>query len=119
LTREEYDTRTAIDAERGAAYRAVLKAEAEAQAQAQAQVVADAEVEAAVSASAATGQGATLGTGETRGAADRKPYSGRIIHGVQLEDLLPGMALIGASRRKRGWRGQVGLHDWSKGLRTR
>ena len=100
ITREEYDTRTAIDAERKAAYKAALQAEAQAEREAGALAAAEQEHDT---------QAGNMGS---------KPYSGRVIEGVLLEDLLPGMALVGASRRKRGWKGEMGLHDWSRALRT-
>jgi actin-related protein 10 len=34
--------------------------------------------------------------------------------GIQIEDLLPGMAIGGGMRRKRGWNADMSVGDWSR-----
>ena len=100
ITREEYDTRSALNAEKSVAYNKALEAEWQR------------EIEAATTAE-------SLATEPQGASAVAKPPSGRVFEGVQLEDLLPGMALMGGqSRRKRGWRSEVGVQDWARVLRT-
>lgn len=42
----------------------------------------------------------------------------RIIEGVHIDDLLPGMAIGGSVRRKRGWAADVRVADWTRVIRA-
>lgn len=109
MTREEYDTRAAIHIEKGEVYERTLEAQLRS------------ELEAGVSRSTAEAGGTASENMDTdpdivsQNAPPTLVDSGRVIQGVKLEDLLPGMALAGgASGRKRGWKSEVRLNDWTR-----
>ena len=89
ILREEYDTISQSHSERGQVFHRKLDETAEAAA-------------AMLSGSTETG-----------------PSSGVLpVQAVQIEDLLPGMAIGGAVGRKRGWSADVHVSDWTRSIKT-
>lgn len=53
------------------------------------------------------------------GSTETGPSSGVLpVQAVQIEDLLPGMAIGGAVGRKRGWSADVHVSDWTRSIKT-
>lgn len=116
ITREAYDTRVAVHAERGEAFEAILEAEREVMSTSEGRG-GEAVVTGAAGSSSDTN---TINTVDPQ-TIPPPPPSHRVIEGARLEDLLPGMALLGGGEsRKRGWRADDGglLGDWTRVVRA-